>query len=831
MKLSYNWLSDYLDLSGLSVHEVADRLTMGAFEVEEVRRVGPDICGPVVVGEIVAIDPHPNADKIRLTRVLIAPGGEALEIVCGASNIIVGQHVPVALPGARVLNRHDGSPLNITRSKIRGVVSNGMLCSPPELGITGGESEGILVFAGRPALGADVIDMLDLRPDWVLHVEPRSNRGDALSVLGLAREVAALTGRPLRELEWRLDREDFTSPTVAVEIEDASDCPFFSIRVLEGLTVGPSPPWIIRRLESIGVRPVNNLVDITNYVLHELGQPLHAYDMSKIRGGRLSVRRARAMEKLVTIDGRERALSEEILVIADSESVLGVAGVMGGKDSEVSDDTTFVALEAAAFAPARVRRASRLTGLSSDSSIRFERGVDVASVRHASDRAAYLMIQAAGGHLGKLTAAGSDTCSPLTVNLRLGQVKRLLDIDVDEKEVSELLAPLGFQTAALSGGTVAVSVPSFRRRDVSREIDLVEEVCRLYGYDRIPVSMPRSTSAPQPPDSLPDEIRQALTASGLSETWGSSLTGKDPLDLGAVDEDLVEVLNPLSDEHQVLRKSLLTGLVRACLYNQDRGQMDVWLFEVGRVYRACGTADSKNPGCLEELKVAAIVSGQPDRGSWAAEKHPGQAGADLKAFYAAKGAIENLIERLRIDPLNVRFDSTCALPPLFHPGRSCQLVAAGAGGTLEIGQLGQLHPAVADRAGLKSAPSLFELSIDALRRLACPAKFRDINTHPPVTRDLTVDLGRGVEHARVESAIRKSGGDYLLRLDLASLYDLSPSEKSLCYRLTFQHPDKTLSADEIEPIIDAIRQNLAAALDARFRTEKSAGGTPSGQIN
>ncbi len=816
MRLSFDWLSDFVDLSGLSPEDVAERLTMGAFEVEEVRKVGADIEGPVVVGEIVEINPHPNADKIRLTKIRLSQQGDSLEIVCGADNIIVGQRVPVALPGARVINRHDGTELRIAERQVRGVTSHGMLCSPPELGITAPDSEGILILTGMPEIGADARQLLKLYPDWVLHVEPRSNRGDALSVQGLAREVSALFGRPLKQPEWKLPREEITSMDVQVEIEDLDDCPFFSIRVLEGLRIGPSPLRITRRLEALGVRPVSNVVDVTNYVLHELGQPLHAYDLGAIRGPLLRVRRARADENIVAIDGKQRQLNEEVLAIADTSGVVGLAGVMGGKGSEVSDQTSFVALEAAAFSPHQVRRGSRLIGLSSDSSLRFERGVDVTNVLKASDRAAGLMIECCGGFLGKLTTTGSDKVKPLLVTLRLNQLPRLLEVDLTAPEVTQLLAPLGFATETATEDTIEVQVPSFRQRDVTREIDLVEEVCRLWGYDRIPVSMPRKTIAPELPDEAAARARAALSAAGLSETWTSSLVAPGLWsEETSSDDSVVRVLNPLSEDHQVLRQSLLPGLCRAAAYNHDRGRKETWLFEIGRVYRRAGKSSARVPGAIEETRVAGVIGGERARSLWAQRNQPEPENL-LPGFFRAKGVVETLLETFHYLLANIEFEAHRQAPPWFHPGRSSRVVLP-ADERLALGWLGEIHPAAAENAGVREAIYLFELDLDTLKAHAGTASFQEIYSTPTVSRDLTVDVTDDVDQAQACRLIRQSAGLYLTSVELVSVFPLKEGWKSLSYRLAFQHPEHTLTAEEVEEHLKAARESLKKNLSASFR--------------
>lgn len=832
MRLSYNWLGDFVDLSGVSVQEVAEKLTMGAFEVEEVSKIGANIKGPLVVGEICEINPHPNADKIRLTKVKVSPGQEPLDIVCGAQNIQVGQRVPVALPGAEVVNRHDGTKLVIKESKIRGASSFGMLCSPPELGINYGESEGILILNGDTKVGDDVQSLLGLFGDWVLHVEPRSNRGDALSVLGLAREVCALLGRPLQRPEWKLPEAEVVE-SLNVTIESSDDCPFFSARILTGLKVGPSPGDLIRRLEAIGVRPVSNIVDVTNYVLHELGQPLHAYDLQKITGKQLACRRAKPGEKLSTIDGRERDLSDEVLVIADAKNVVGVAGVMGGKDSEISDTTCDIALEAAAFQLARVRRSSRLLGLSSDSSLRFERGVDVASVAYASDRASYLLLKHAGGKLGKIACAGSDKVASVSVNMRFSQLKRLTEIESSEKETEGLLSPLGFGIEAKDADTIAVSVPSFRQRDVKREIDLIEEVCRLWGYNRVAASMPKTTSAPSPQEPIALLAKRALAAQGLNEAWISSLVPQSDTKwtLNA-ESNLVSVRNPLSPDHQVLRQSLLPGLIRAIAYNLDHGQADAWLYEVGRVYKSLGKNViqdvKKQTGAKEELNVSGAISGAPCLANWLETSvQNATSGKEEKSlerttdFYTAKGIVENLVCQLSASEdkggNKVDYLADDKPPSVFHPGRTCRIEMRMKDKSVKVlGYVGELHPVSAMEFGLKKNVYLFELSLDTIKRLSCQKPFAEIGSQPQVLRDLTVDVDCEKEYRSVAEAILQAGGELLVGLDLVSVFHAG-DKKSLSYRLTLQHENQTLTNDQIEAVLTKVRASLVDQVKASFR--------------
>ncbi|MBS2008158.1 MAG: phenylalanine--tRNA ligase subunit beta [Cyanobacteria bacterium SZAS TMP-1] len=860
MKLSFDWLGDYVDLTGISPQELAEKLTMGAFEVEEVTVFGPDLVGPIVVGEILEIHPHPNADKIRLTKTRIEEGAEPLEIVCGAQNIEVGMRVPVALPGARVINRKDGTPLPIKASAIRGVHSNGMLCSPPELGIDMGEgtSEGILVLNANgktPALGQDIKEVLGIKTDYILHVEPRSNRGDALSVQGLAREVAALFNRPLKAPLWSMDElttpaASKTPPAIWLEGEDNSDCPFFSLQEINNVKIGPAPAFIARRLEAIGLRPVNNVVDITNYVMHELGQPLHAYDKDKLKHPAMGVRRARAGEQIVTLDGRERALTEEMLVIVDGPDaqakagegaahIVGVAGIMGGKDSEVSDSTQNLMLEAACFSQAVVRRGSRLLGLSSDASLRFERGVDAASVLNASCRAAYLIgkyCTTSGTQAASLGVCGSDKVAPVQVPLRSSQIKRLLGLHIEDALVKDLLTPLGFSVEG-AGENMSVAVPSFRQSDVKREIDLIEEVCRLNGYDKIASAMPSATFALVAPDDTLNLVRSTLRAQGLSEAWLSSLVPADTA--GLSDGHLVSVLNPLSKDHQALRQSLAPGLLQACAYNQDRGAKAVWLFESGRVYLK-GEGDTHGTGVKENLRLAGIVCGEKFKAIAAGQKS--NVPVD---YFLAKGLVENIFSCLGIDLSRIQFlpvasgdggdDAAQTYLPWLHPYRSA-LVALNRpakpnksgqpqspwDSNITLGYVGQVHPKLRDQLGLRQDAFVFELDIDKIKLERKAKKFSEIATSPSIVRDLTADFDKTkklASHQQATNLIGKKAGNYMRQLELVSIFesDKEPDKVSISYRLTFQHPSETLTSEEIDKVMAGLRDSMTAELGASFR--------------
>lgn len=839
MKLSFNWLKDFVNLNDLTVEEVAHRLTMGAFEVEEITKVGPDIEGPVVMGEILEINPHPDADKIRLTKTIVEEGGEPLDIVCGAQNIEVGQRIPVALPGAKVLDRKTGKQFTIKASEIRGAKSNGMLCSPNELGIEGGDSEGILILDKKNyKVGEDAIESLALKPDWILNVEPRSNRGDALSVYGLAREVAAILELPLVNPFKNSSKIDSTAKNddsnFKVEIDNLDDCPLFTIRVIEGIKVGASPSWLTRRLEAVGLRPVNNIVDITNYVMLETGQPLHAYDLDKLAGS-IKVRRGKDADAITLIDGKKRDLNSEMLLITDEHNPLGVAGVMGGKDSEISDSTVNIALEAASFAPKRVRRASRLLGLTSDSSQRFERGVDIKNVVNASNRATSLILEHAcldDAKVYNLDSAGEESYEPARIKLRVSEIKRILDIDLDVSRLKEYLESLEFKVIDQGESELTCEIPSFRSGDVSREIDLVEEVARLYGYDNIEESMPEKTPAPPEIEKFEKKIRNALTGQGLSEAWISSLRPEEE-----EDENSVGVLNPLSSDHKVLRQSLIPGLLQSVKFNIDHGSENPWLFEIGRGYKKKqnnngDNATGSDTGAIEYPLVACAITGSnliqfnhgymPKEGSSRKNETKMYESVD---FYRIKGLAENLFLEAGIHPSKIKFEKQDHCPKYFHPYRNCTVTVASMSSDkskkkreqLKAGWIAEIHPREIKKLGLKDPVFVMELDLNILETASAPTKFREPAQTPVIVRDLTADLDIAVNQGDVMREISKAAGKNLIEVHLVSVFDLSETVRSLSFRLCFQDKNETLKAEDVEKRLNKVRNTLTHQLQASFR--------------
>ncbi len=843
MKLSLNWLADYVDLSGLTPDMIAEKLTMNAFEVEGVHTFGSDLTGPIVVGEILDIQPHPDpkVTKMRVTKTRVAEGQEPLQIVCGATNIAVGQRIPVALPGSIVINRHDGSAFPITVTDKRGVQSNGMLCAATELGITDGDSEGILILDPPLTLrlGADIEDLLCLTKDYVLTVASRSNRGDAVCVRGLAREVAALFKRPMREPEWQLkENPDKSKYNFSIQIDDVKDCESFTIRTIGNLKVASSPPFIARRLAAVGTRSINNLVDITNYVMHEWGQPMHAYDAAAVKDGKFHVRRGKSGEKYTTLDGKERILSPEMLIISDTEKVIGMP-IMGGANSEINDKTTDIALEAASFSPAIVRRSSRLLGLSSESALRFERGIDAATTKQASDRAAYLISKYCTGDgpvkIGTFVASGKGECTPVHIELRKKEIVRHLNLDLPTNEVKDLLNRLEF-TPIDSKSTqdkLVFSIPSFRQSDVRREIDLIEEIARVYGYDNIEEESPAFFTLANMPENINTAIRKVLIGEGLCEAYitslipdqttsngnAASLTEKGKYLSSHDNSRSVKVLNPLSPEHQTLRQTLLPGLINALKYNFDRGEENVWLFELGFTYLTHSTKEKCSEPALEEGKVAGILSGNRQLSLWkdaSDNSSNNKSNTNKLNFYDAKGMLENLFQSLHICASAITYAKEEQSPALMHPGQSAHIICATDNGAIEIGWLGQLHPASVQDLGLDSQTYLFELNIDTLKALRKKPSFEAISTLPAISRDLTVDLSNNTENASVITCVEQAAIN-LKNIDLVSIFPLDSGKRSLSYRLTFQSNTETLKSEDIEQTMNTIRSKLTEKLNASFR--------------
>lgn len=850
MKLSYNWLQDFVELSDTDVNTVADKLTMGAFEVESIEKVGDKLNGDVVLGEIVELQKHPNADKLNLTKTRIGDKDEDVyQIVCGASNIAVGQKVPVATLGSEVINRMDGSMLAIKKSKIRGVESFGMLCAPTELGLSEAaikslseeEKDGILILSdpnnpkikdktqGMP-IGSDIRKVLNFGNDHVLHVGARSNRGDALSVLGQAREIAALFNRKAsykganKLKDIKNIKIDKSIKSIKPAIEDENDCAVFHTLAVENLKICESPDWLKQRIEAMGTRSINNVVDVSNYVLHELGQPMHFYDREIINGDTLTSRRARAGEKVKTLDEQDFDLTDNNLVIADAKGPEAIAGVMGGFNSQITDSTTNIVIESAAFNPATVRRSSRIVGLESESKKRFERGVDKTKSERAVVRAVQLLAEIASSNgeelvVGELLTAGQPKAAEQKVKLPLDQIKRYLGIEIDKKIIIELLDTLEIHLAKESKGSLEFNIPSFRQNDITRAEDLVEEIGRLYGFDQIPEQAPSKTIGTLPEleqEVIKKRAHETLFAYGFSQAILSSLIGDTLSGLESIESNNgssspsrnafakifdpdkeIRMLNPLSREHCVLRQSLMPGLIQAASRNYSYDKtLDVKLFEVGRAYQ---TVTRKELTVNEQVKIAAIMVANDN--SWKLAK------PQAEDFFKLKIIAEELYPRAKFK----KIDDSNQATDLFHPGISAIIEED----KREIGYIGKVHPSICKEWDLPLDTYIFEANLPKKKKI----KYSAIANTPIIERDITADIAANIDSDQISALIKKAASKDLVKISIVSLYQASPetTEKSVSYRLKWQSPSETLSGEAIDKEIQDIKSLLEKELGAKFR--------------
>jgi phenylalanyl-tRNA synthetase beta chain len=801
MKISFNWLRELVELKpGVTADSVAERLTLAGLEVESIERRGRDVRG-VVVAEVRGVRPHPTADKLSIVR--LSAGGPEAEVVCGAPNVPApGGKIAWAAPGAAL-----PGGLEVGRKEIRGFSSPGMICSEVELGI-GEAGDGILILAPSATPGADLMGLVGVL-DEVLEVNVTPNRADALSHLGIAREVAALFGTRVRvPAADEVPGAPFPAGhPFDVEIRDPLGCPRYTARVVTEVKVGPSPLAMRVRLAACGVRAISNVVDVTNYVMLETGHPLHAFDLDRL-SGTVSVRRAGRAERMTTLDGVDRGLQESDVVIADARGPVALAGVMGGATSEVGPATTAVMLEAATFDPRSIRRTARRLGLHSEASHRFERGVDANGVPHASLRAAAMIARLGGGRLsGDVVDRYPQPQHPRRVPLSRGGLDRLAGFPISLDTAAERLAAIEIESETTGPDTLLVTVPTFRP-DVTIEEDLVEEVMRLVGYDRAPVRLPAGGRAPAPsPEALADRARDALASLGLHEvvTWGfvprgwllALVGGQRNLPLG----DGVLVKNPISADYEVMRTSLLPGLLDAARRNVARGVADVALYEVGPV--VLRAPDPKEPP-LEPTCAAGIVVGR--RSGWLKVGEP----AD---FFDAKRMVGELLAALGVaDPTYTAAGET----EMFHPGVAAEIFA---GGNRLVGTVGQIHPKLGRTLGLDVPAFYFEVPLDVVA-----GERRGVRTVPPprfpaVTRDVSFWVEEPVT-ADAQRRAMAGAGEALLR-ELSVLEDFRdpkyapPGKKGMLWSLTYRADDRTLTDAEV----DAAHGRVVAALKREFPIE------------
>ena len=794
MRFGLSWLKEYVDVD-VSPEELKDLLNFSGTKVETMERPGAEIEG-VVAAEVLNIARHPNADSLSLVDVRWR-GGEEQRVVCGAKNFKVGDLVPLARVGARLPG------VEITERKIRGEISRGMLCSGAELGVSKDDS-GILILPPEVTLGADVVGALGL-DDVIYELEVTPNRGDCMSLIGVAREVAALVGKELRLPEVHVPASDVANP-VEVQIDDPAGCSRYIARYIDGITIGPSPAWMARRLLAAGIRPISNAVDVTNYVLLETGQPLHAFDARQITDDKIVVRRAKPGEKLTTLDGIERQMRHIDLLICDPKRPLAIAGVMGGEDSEVSDDTTALILEVARFDPSSVSQTSRDLGLLTEASARFERGVDPEGVAFAAARACMLFAELAEGRISPEVV---DEYPPyperLTISLRPSRTEHLLGYEIPSDDQIAHLRAVGFEVEA-AGNVLKVEVPTFRP-DVEREVDLIEEVARLEGFDKLPVTLPRGHSGGLDPAQIADRrVRQLLSGVGMAEAWTPSLVSpKDVEDLRLPEDHparrAVALSNPMSEDESVLRTTILPGLLRSVARNVAQRAGGVALYELARIYEP---SDADLP---QEADVLAAVFTGLRTG-----KHWRDAGRRWDLF-SVKGVLEALFTGLRLEA--PRFRPVTGDP--FHPTRAA---AVSLNGTA-LGALGEIHPEVCERFDVPEGSVAFEIAVAPIVAALPPRpQVAELGRYPAIYLDLAFVVDAGVPSEKIGDLIAKSGEPEVTKVELFDVYtgeQVPAGKKSLAFALELRVPGRTLTDEDAGVVRDRILGAVGERTGAKLR--------------
>jgi phenylalanyl-tRNA synthetase beta chain len=805
MKVPLNWLKDYTDVT-LPPAELAQKLTLAGFEVAEIILPGGSTGGGwenIFIGQITAINPHPNADRLRLATVDL--GKEPETVVCGAPNLNVGDKIAFARVGARLVNPYNGQVEDLKPAKIRGVVSKGMICSEKELGISESH-EGIMVLGAGAKIGTALADYLG---NTVLDIDVTANRPDCLSVVGIAREVAALTGQRMHIPEIMYEETGESIDTqIKIEIIDPDLCPRYCASLITGVKVAESPAWLQERLIATGQRPINNIVDITNYVMLEYGQPLHSFDYDRLRKKKIIVRRAKEGEGFSTLDGTERKLTGEMLTIADGERTVAIAGVMGGLNSQVTESTTSVLLEAASFKAASIHYTSRSLGLTSEASMRFERGISAGLTIPALKHATKLVAELGGGKVpGGIIDAypGKKENEPMALSPQ--KVQRVLGMEVGLDRIVNALTALGIE-CKIDGSRITAIAPDWRS-DIKEDVDLIEEVARVIGYDKIPTTMlsvPIPRQSPEPIIGLRKKIRQSLTGYGFQEIVTYSLTSRDMLkkltpDARLPGPDPLAIVKPLTTDQECLRTSLRANLLSALAANRRHEEGGIRLFELGKVY-----LPRENDLPAEPDMLCGILSGPRVERSWLG-------GDGTLDFYDVKGVIEGLFSNLGID---ISFESS--EDESLHPARQAAITVKKDGKTVEIGVLGELHPKVADAFEIAGTVGLFDINVTALLPFAGSYRmFQPIPRFPSTVRDIALVVDAAITNRQILDIIK--GFSLISEVVLFDVYSGKQvaGKKSLAYRLVYQSAEHTLTDEEVNKVQEQVLAKLAKELGAALR--------------
>ncbi len=817
MKVSLNWLKEYVDVPE-EVGELCDRLDLTGTEVEGVEKLG-EAFDKIVTGEIVEKTAHPDADHLWVTKVDVGEANigedgqpEPLQIVCGAQNFNAGDHVAVALVGAVL-----PGDIKIKKSKLRGVTSCGMNCSERELGLGSGH-DGIMVLPPDAPVGVPFADYMQLG-DTVLDLEITPNRPDCLSMVGMAREVGALYGRDMHMPDYELyENDEAASDYATVEVTDPARCQRYTARIIKNVKVGPSPAWLAERVAAAGARSINNIVDITNYVLFLLGQPLHAFDFDALKSAdgkaHIVVRPAEDGEKFTTLDGEKRVLKSDMTMIATPERAVALAGVMGGQDTEVTDDTTTILLEAATFSTAHTSRTSRNLGLISEASMRYERGVDDHPTEFNAAMAASLIAGVSGGEVvGGIIDVWPVHSEPKHLEFRIDRFNALVGVEMQHEFIAEVLSRLGCIVDDIAENRLGIIAPTFRP-DLEREIDLYEEVLRIYGMDRVPATLPGGRGrigSRTAEERTVDIIHASMRACGLNETMTYSFA--DPNELAKLRMDQtglglpVELINPINADQSIMRQSIIPGLLKSVAYNQNHGVKNVQLYELGSVF--AGAEGKKIP--RERQKLAAVMAGAMADAGW-------NVAPQTFDFFDGKGVIESIARELAIPKLRFKAVATEEAPHL-QPGRAAEVWS---GGSL-LGWVGELHPLAVDAFEAEAPVVAFELDASTLIKASLPAReFVDIPTFPAVSIDVAFVVDEDITHERLVQCMSSAGGKLLEKAELFDVYRdekrVGVAKKSMAYALTYRAGDRTLTSEEVDKAHERLIGKVRSATGAEVRS-------------
>ena len=811
MQVSYEWLNEFVDLSGITPEEIAHNLTMSGLEVEEIEHKKPQFSN-IRTAKIIKIDNHPNADKLHL--VTLDLGNSTKQVVCGAQNIEVGQIIPYASVGSKVLNRKTGEQFELTPATIRGVESQGMLCSQDELGLEGLQKEdGILILNrlyDNLELNESLENILNLSEEIIFHTAPTANRGDEVSVVGIARELSALFNRPMTFKKAALQnppKADFE-----VEIKDEEVCKYYSVAILKNLKIKPSPDFIQRRIMACGMRPINNIVDITNYVMMEYGTPQHAFDFDKI-DNYLCVRYAKENESIVTIDEMERKLTkDQSVVIATKEKPVCIGGVFGGLNSEIDDNTKNIALEAAYFTPHTNRKSARSVGYHSDASGRYERGIDIEMVASGLARSVELLQKYADAEFVGISKTGSDKAQDIEITLRNSEIKRIMGIEIEQAQQISILENLGFELLGKNELAAKFKVPSYRVNDVYREIDLIEEVSRINGFDKVTPLIPNIA---QGADISFDTrsvktINETMLAFGFDEIITSSLLGKNlcntylqPLD----DAKAIVVKNPHSEDFSTLRQKLMPSMLEVVKNNYDNGNKNFRLYEIGKVYSKIATPEGDSTGVLEERKLTGCIFGTVNNSLYNSKEGD---------FFTLKGVLEGLFEKLGLSRRIIfsQFEENDAKEYGFiHPAQGALISLLGKGKKV-LGYIGRLHPILQDKMKFNQPLYIFEINLEEILSSISPSvkKFKKLPVFAPVQRDIALLVNKETTIEDIEKAIKKVADKNLFKgskvFDIYEGKGIEEGKKSLAFRITLQDETKTLTDETIQAEIAKIKAGL-----------------------